>query len=51
LIIFGGREGDGKKRIVNDIFIFDTGRCTTYHLLNNYFMQYRKVNMVITKSR
>ena len=26
LIIFGGREGDGKKRIVNDIFIFDTGK-------------------------
>ena len=25
LIVFGGREGDGKKRIVNDIFIFDTG--------------------------
>lgn len=24
LIVFGGREGDGKKRIVNDIFIFDT---------------------------
>lgn len=22
--MFGGREGDGKKRIVNDIFIFDT---------------------------
>jgi len=22
--VFGGREGDGKKRIVNDIFIFDT---------------------------
>ena len=24
--MFGGREGDGKKRIVNDIFIFDTGK-------------------------
>jgi hypothetical protein len=24
--VFGGREGDGKKRIVNDIFIFDTGK-------------------------
>jgi hypothetical protein len=24
LIVFGGRVGDGKKRIVNDIFIFDT---------------------------
>lgn len=24
MIVFGGREGDGKKRIVNDIFIFDT---------------------------
>jgi hypothetical protein len=26
LVVFGGREGDGKKRIVNDIFIFDTGK-------------------------
>jgi len=24
LIVFGGREGEGKKRIVNDIFVFDT---------------------------
>ena len=27
--MFGGREGDGKKRIVNDIFIFDTGNIVT----------------------
>jgi hypothetical protein len=27
-VVFGGREGDGKKRIVNDIFIFDTGKYT-----------------------
>ena len=26
MLVFGGREGDGKKRIVNDIFIFDTGK-------------------------
>jgi len=30
LIIFGGREGDGKKRIVNDIFIFDTEKQSWY---------------------
>jgi len=24
LIIFGGREGDGRKKILNDIFILDT---------------------------
>ncbi len=24
ILIFGGREGEGKKRIVNDIYIFDT---------------------------
>lgn len=30
MIIFGGREGDGKKRIVNDIFIFDTEKHTWF---------------------
>ena len=24
LVIFGGREGDGRKKILNDIFILDT---------------------------
>ena len=26
--MFGGREGDDKKRIVNDVFIFDTEKKT-----------------------
>jgi hypothetical protein len=39
LIVFGGREGDGKKRIVNDLFIFDTGKfkCSlNYGQRNNF---------------
>ena len=38
MIVFGGREGDGKKRIVNDIFIFDTGKAknSLYNLTKSY---------------
>lgn len=37
--MFGGREGDGKKRIVNDIYIFDTGRNIFSHFVEkqNWF--------------
>ena len=45
LIVFGGREGDGKKRIVNDIFIFDTG-IISIRLRSDYF---RKILMVLAQ--
>ena len=44
-MVFGGREGDGKKRIVNDIFIFDTG-----WFFHSTYM-YREALLVPTKSR
>ena len=47
MFVFGGREGDGKKRIVNDIFIFDTGR----HSSTNFHIFYRETLLVPTKGR
>jgi len=43
--VFGGREGDGKKRIVNDIFIFDTG----INIIFSGFNIFRKITMVLAK--
>jgi len=43
--VFGGREGDGKKRIVNDIFIFDTG----INIIFQGFNIFRKITMVLAQ--
>ena len=45
MIVFGGREGDGKKRIVNDIFIFDTGK---YYGNMAHFLQRHKLLTIQT---
>jgi hypothetical protein len=45
--VFGGREGDGKKRIVNDLFIFDTGKFK-YRLIS---LMVRETILATTQSR
>lgn len=53
LIIFGGREGDGKKRIVNDIFIFDTGKYNNqiFIIKKYYSYLFRKTFLVPAEGR